>query len=35
MFTLEESRLFATMLRFLGWSALLAGLALAGYFLLR
>lgn len=35
MFTLEESALLGAMLRFLGWTLLIAGLAVAGYFLLQ
>jgi hypothetical protein len=34
MFTLEESALLGRMLRFLGWAIVVAGLGLAGYFLL-
>ena len=35
MFTLEESALLGAMLRFLGWSVVVAGLAIAAYFLLK
>jgi hypothetical protein len=35
MFTLEESALLSRMLRFVGWSVIVIGLAAVGYLLLR